>query len=131
MSGSEPWKTLGRSLDQSLAAVRNPDYGLLVARDENAGPIGFMLVHLEGLAGSPYIKSIAVTDGARNGGLGTRMLRFADVLFRRRAKNVFLSVSSFNAKARGLYERLGYSVVGEFKDYIVADASELLMCKEL
>ena len=42
---------------------------------------------------------------------------------------MFLCVSSFNPRARALYERLGYELVRELTDYIVAGHSELLLRK--
>jgi ribosomal protein S18 acetylase RimI-like enzyme len=41
--------------------------------------------------------------------------------------NVFLMVSSFNNGARRLYDRRGYKVVGELKDFIVSGYSEIIM----
>jgi len=78
MSSSEPWMTLRRDFEQSLEAMRNPNHSLVVAHGEGGGPAGFMLVHLEGLAGCPYIKSIAVPEASRGAGVGTEMLRFAE-----------------------------------------------------
>ena len=43
--------------------------------------------------------------------------------------NVFLCVSGFNPAARRLYERLGYTCIGELKDYVVQDQSEWLYRK--
>jgi ribosomal protein S18 acetylase RimI-like enzyme len=40
-----------------------------------------------------------------------------------------MCVSSFNEGARRLYERLGYTVVGELTDYIVQGQSEILLRK--
>jgi ribosomal protein S18 acetylase RimI-like enzyme len=40
-------------------------------------------------------------------------------------------VSSFNPRARELYERLGYEFIGELKDYLVRGHSELLMRKTI
>jgi len=131
MSRSEPWKTLGRSFDSSLQSMRNPNCSLLVARGENAGPIGFMLIQSEGVAGSPYIKSVAVEEPFRGAGVGTQLLQFADAIFQRRANHIFICVSSFNKKARALYERLGYTIIAELREYIVPGASELLMHKTL
>ena len=131
MSGSEPWITLGRSHEQSLAAMRDSSHYLLVAHREDGAPVGFLLVHLDGVAGSPYIKSIAVAEASRGAGIGTRMLDFAHALFRRRARQMFLCASSFNGRARALYERLGYEVVGELDGYVIPGASELLMRKKL
>jgi ribosomal protein S18 acetylase RimI-like enzyme len=44
---------------------------------------------------------------------------------------MFLCVSSFNTRARQLYERRGYVQVGEFPGYVIAGASEILMQKRL
>jgi RimJ/RimL family protein N-acetyltransferase len=44
---------------------------------------------------------------------------------------VFLCVSSFNERARALYEQLGYETVGELRDYVVRGQSEWLMRKTL
>jgi ribosomal protein S18 acetylase RimI-like enzyme len=45
--------------------------------------------------------------------------------------NVFMCVSSFNIEAKRLYIRLGYEVVGELRDYIVAGHSEILLRKTI
>jgi predicted GNAT family acetyltransferase len=47
------------------------------------------------------------------------------------ARHIFLCVSSFNTEARRLYERRGYRQAGEFPDYVMAGASEILMHKRL
>ncbi len=44
---------------------------------------------------------------------------------------MFLCVSSFNGRARALYERHGYRTVGELADYVVDGLSEILMVKRL
>ena len=131
MSRNEPWKTLGRTFEASLRAIQKPFGALFVARGEDAKPCGFMLVHPEGFAGSPYIKSIAVEEGLRGGGIGTQLLRFAELLFQDTSRHIFLCVSSFNTRARALYERLGYETVGEVKGYVIPEASEFLMHKAL
>jgi ribosomal protein S18 acetylase RimI-like enzyme len=130
MSRSEPWTILGRSIDQSRAICQNPEYLLFIAHSD-AEPIGFILIHPRGVAGSPYISSIVVVEEVRRRGIGTELLRFAEKLFRGEANHIFLTVSSFNGRARALYERLGYAAVGELKDYIIKGASEILMHKRL
>jgi ribosomal protein S18 acetylase RimI-like enzyme len=40
-------------------------------------------------------------------------------------------VSSFNVRARRLYERRGYEAVAELEDYVIDGASEILMHKWL
>jgi [ribosomal protein S18]-alanine N-acetyltransferase len=130
MAASEPWIRLGRGLEACRAACRRPGQELLVARD-GAGPCGFVLVHPRGVAGSPYVASIAVAAERRGEGVGRRLLGFVEDRFRPEARHIFLCVSSFNARARRFYEREGYTAVGEFADYVVDGASEILMHKWL
>ena len=130
MAGSEPWITLGRGIEQCRAVCRHPEYELFVAQAQGRCQ-GFLLLHPRGAMGSPYVASIAVRPEARGKGLGTRLLRFVEDRYRGRARHIFLCVSSFNPRARQLYERLGYETVGELKDYIIEGASEVLMHKWL
>lgn len=88
-------------------------------------------MHPRGLAGSPYVASIAVAEDRRGRGVGEQLLDFVEAHFRPDARHLFLCVSSFNERARRLYERLGYEPVGEFQDYVVDGASEVLMHKWL
>ena len=130
MAGSEPWLTLGRALEACRALCGDPQYELFVAREDDQ-PLSFLLCHPHGAMSSPYIASIAVAEEARGHGLGTRMLAFAEEHYRLRARHLFLCVSSFNPRARRLYERLGYQAIAELTDYIVPGASEILMHKRL
>ena len=129
MASSEPWITLRRDLEECRAALMRPGAELFVARDKNL-PAGFILVAPYGLAGSPYIASIAVAAGARGQGVGSHLLRFAEERFAGRG-HMFLLVSSFNHRAQNLYRRHGYAFVGELKDYVVPGHSELLLHKRL
>jgi len=45
--------------------------------------------------------------------------------------NVFICVSSFNGRVQRLYERRGYEVVGELKNWIVPGHSEILLRKTI
>ena len=67
----------------------------------------------------------------RNRGIGTNLIRFAEKRILREAPNVFICVSSFNKGAERLYRRLGYEVVGELRDYVVAGHSETLLRKTI
>jgi ribosomal-protein-alanine N-acetyltransferase len=130
MASSEPWTTLGRGLEKCRAACRHPEYLLLVAHAGRA-PSAFILLHPRGVAGSPYVASVAVAPSFRGQGIGTLLLSHAEALFAPGAGHIFLCVSSFNQRARELYERRGYEAVGELKDYIIEGASEILMHKRL
>ena len=129
MASSEPWLTLGRDFATCLASCRNPQFVVLMARRAGAR-CGFLLLHPAGVAGSPYIASIATIAAARGQGVGSALLDAAEGWFPE-ARHMFLCVSSFNLRARQLYERRGYTKAGEFPEYIIAGASEILMHKRL
>jgi ribosomal-protein-alanine N-acetyltransferase len=118
MSGSDPWITLRRSFEDCKKACADESCFLYIARLRGQ-PCGFILLHPRGVAGSPYIRSIAVAPGYRDRGVGSCLVGFAENLFRDKARVIFLCVSSFNPKARALYERLGYGVAGELVDYVI------------
>lgn len=130
MAKSEPWVTLQRDQDQCRAAVRRPGTELFIGL-EGDQRLGFVLVAERGLAGSPYIASIAVDTTARSRGVGSALLDFVEARYRGSREHLFLLVSSFNPRARRLYERRGYQQVGEIPDYIVAGHSEYIMHKRL
>lgn len=130
MARNEPWITLRRDLEECRAAVRRRGTELFIAR---AGKqrLGFVLLAEHGLAGSPYVASIAVDEAARGRGIGSELLRFAEERYRESHHHIFLLVSSFNLRARQLYEHFGYRQVGEISDYVIAGHSECIMHKRL
>jgi ribosomal protein S18 acetylase RimI-like enzyme len=130
MTTSEPWRTLGRTIEQAqrILAEREVQETYVAAHD--GAVVGFVILVVKGaLVG--YIRTIAVHADWRSRGLGRRLIWFAEERIFRDSPNVFLCVSSFNARARALYERLGYEIVGELRDYIVRGHSEWLMRKTL
>jgi len=129
MASSEPWLTLGRGFATCLAHCRSPEFVVLMARRGGA-PCGFVLLHPTGVAGSPYIASIATSAVVRGQGVGSALLVAAE-RWLPEARHMFLCVSSFNTRARQLYQRRGYTKVGELPDYVIAGASEILMHKRL
>lgn len=128
LAGTEPWISLGLTRDQCQKNCHDPEYLLYIAHRDGK-PCGALLMQRRGVAGSPYIKSLAVSSDYRSQGVGETLMKFAEELFRAEAKHLFLCVSSFNHRARAFYERLGYRAVGEFPDYVVDGASEILMHK--
>jgi ribosomal protein S18 acetylase RimI-like enzyme len=127
MAASEPWITLGRGYEASLALLESPDREVYVALADDA-VAGFVILNLHG-AFVGYLQTVCVAVEARGRGIGTRLVRFAEERIFRETPNVFLCVSSFNPGAQRLYERLGYQLVGELTDYLVAGHSELLYRK--
>ena len=127
MAGSEPWITLGRGVEASLAILRDPSREVYVAASASE-VIGFLILTMRG-AFVGYIQTVALREDWRGRGLGSRLIAFAEERILRDAPNVFMCVSSFNTRARALYERLGYEVIGELRDYIVRGHSEWLLRK--
>lgn len=130
IASSEPWITLGTSLETCLKFCHDTEYKVFIAH-WGIERCGAMVIHPRGLASSPYLKSIVVDTRFRSRGIGRKLLGFAENLFRQSSKHFFMCVSSFNPRARSLYERLGYTKVGEFHDYILEGESEILLHKRL
>ncbi|MGA3160271.1 MAG: N-acetyltransferase [Terracidiphilus sp.] len=131
MASSEPWITLKRNVEACREALGRPGTELFLARRQESGvPEGFILLAPYGLAGSPYITSVATAAEARGQGVGSQLLRFAEQHYHGRG-HLFLLVSSFNRSAQELYRRHGYEQVGELRDYCVAGHSELILHKAL
>jgi ribosomal-protein-alanine N-acetyltransferase len=129
MSDSEPWITLGRGYDASLALLESPDRECYVALADGA-IVGFLILNMHG-AFVGYVQTVCVAAEARGRGIGTELVRFAEQRIFPESPNVFLCVSSFNTDARRLYERLGYVLVGELTDYLVRGHAELLYRKTI
>lgn len=127
MAGSEPWITLGRGYDESLTILTDPTREVYLAVDGEE-VAGFVVLEMEG-AFTGYVKSIFVSPPYRRGGVGARLMAFAEERVFRERPNMFLCVSGFNVGARRFYERLGYEEVGELKDYLVRGHSEVLLRK--
>jgi ribosomal-protein-alanine N-acetyltransferase len=130
MSTSDPWVTLGRTVEQAQRILSDREVQETYVAVHDGAVIGFVILILKG-AFVGYIRTIAVRADWRSRGLGRRLVWFAEKRIFRESPNVFLCVSSFNPRARSLYERLGYETVGELRDYIVRGHSEWLMRKTL
>jgi ribosomal-protein-alanine N-acetyltransferase len=130
MSTSDPWVTLGRTMEQAQRILRDREVQEIHVAVHESDVVGFVILILKG-AFVGYIRTIAVRADWRSRGLGRRLILFAEDRIFRESPNVFLCVSSFNPRARSLYESLGYETVGELRDYIVRGHSEWLMRKTI
>lgn len=127
MSESEPWLTLQRDFETSLALVSDPTRETYWI--EHAGTwAGFLLLYLQGPFRG-YIQTICLTPDVRGRGLGTAVLDWAEARIFRESPNVFLCVSDFNTGALRLYRRLGYELIGALPDFLVGGSAELLLRK--
>ena len=128
MTGSEPWLTIGRSFEHCLKLITDPTREVYVV-DDGGTVRGFIIINMNAGPLRGYIQTICVDAAARSGGFGSRLIAFAEARIFRDAPNVFLCVSSFNPRARALYERLGYETIGEMRDLLIKGQSEILMRK--
>ncbi len=129
MFSSEPWITLKRDFEQSLAAIQNPDAEKYMVKID--GQIaGFAIIKMKG-SFVGYIQSIVFAETYRGKGLGTEMIKYLEKRIFSETPNVFICTSSFNPRALKLYQRLGYEKVGKLKDYIVKGHSEILLRKTI
>lgn len=127
MVASEPWVTLGLTLEQALQRLTDSSREVLVATLQEQ-IVGVLILHLSGPLNG-YIQTIAVHPDWRCRGIGTQMMEFAERRIFRQSPNVFLCVSAFNEHAQKLYERLGYQRIGELPDFLVRGFTEILMRK--
>ena len=101
-----------------------------VAVDEQGECLGFVWFTLNGAFYSwPYVRLIAVRPEFRGLGVGRALLAFFEEEGFKRMDHVFLLVSDFNARARKLYEQLGYRQVGVIPDLIKEGIGECIMMK--
>lgn len=129
MCTSEPWLTLGRTRQSALAVFSSPGRETHVAlRGDRL--VGFVVLCMEG-AFVGYIQTLCVATDCRGQGIGSGLIAFAEKRIFAQTPNVFICVSSFNTAAKRLYLRLGYEIVGELRDYVVAGHSEILLRKTI
>lgn len=127
MATSEPWVQLGRDLATSRRLINDESREVYLARRQKSR-LGFVVLTLAG-ALPGYIQSVAVAPAVRGEGIGSLLLAHAEARIFAVSPNVFLCVSSFNPRARRLYERAGYQLIGAMPDYLVRGHSELLFRK--
>lgn len=129
MAGTEPWITLRRDYEACLRVVLDETRERYVAyRGDRLA--GLLILNVKG-AFVGYIQTVCAASGLRGTGVGTGLVAFAEERIFRDFRNAFICVSDFNHGARRLYERLGFRLVGELTDYVVAGHSELLLRKTI
>ena len=127
MAASEPWITLGRTADVALRLIGDPNKEVYVAVDDR-GVAGFIIIDMRGTFAA-YLQSICVRPDCRGQGVGARLMAFLERRAAQSGPNVFLCVSSFNARAQQFYARLGYERVGILTNFVVQGHDEILLRK--
>lgn len=128
-AANDPWKALGIGLGQCLEMCNDPQFQVLIAQEGQIN-CGVIILDPCGFAGSPYVKSIAVSEAFRGKKVGARLLTYAEALFAHR-RFMALCVSSFNEQAFHFYKHLGYEQCGVLEDYLIEGLSERVMIKRL
>lgn len=114
-----PWRTAAQVIEterRTLArAVEagSPDAPLLLAEDGAGAPLGFIYLEtqVDYFTSRPHahVSILAVAAGAEGRGVGRALLAAADEWARQRGHPfITLNVFAQNARARSVYERLGY-----------------------
>jgi len=129
MANSEPWITLRRNHNASLKILTDPSREVYLAMVGNE-IVGFTILNMHG-AFVGYIQSICVAPQWRGKGLGSKLMDYVEKRILSETPNIFICVSSFNGRAQKLYERRGYDVIGELKNWIVPGHSEILLRKTI
>jgi ribosomal protein S18 acetylase RimI-like enzyme len=102
-----------RSVAGYLDRVASGAVEYLVARDLDGQPVAKAGIVYEEVAGVAEIMQLVTRDELQGLGVGTALIAAAEERLRRRGVPVArVGVEDDNPRARALYERLGYGVIG-------------------
>ena len=127
MAASDPWITMGIDYNGCLHAFDGAYKEIYVAEFEN-DIAGFVILQTCGTF-KGYIQTICIGEKYRGVGFGSIMLRFCEKRILEISPNIFICVSSFNTRAIQLYQRFGFTLVGELLDFVKTGFTELLLRK--
>lgn len=129
LTENEPWKSLGRSYDYSVAKVREPDGELFVVYVEEK-IAGCILLELHGVL-KGFIRSFCIDAKFRGRGIGAKVIGFAEKYILQQTPNVFVFAASTNEGAIRFYKNQGYKQIGLIEDFIETGSDELLFRKTI
>lgn len=105
---------------------------IYIAIDNNNSCKGFIWIILNGAFHSfPYIHMLSVKSESRGHGIGKILLNFAEGVCCENYPKLFLVVGEFNSDAKKLYERIGYSEIGDIPNLYRNGITECLMMKSI
>lgn len=111
-AASEPWKSRGETLDESLQALTKLRPFIQVAK-LHSDIVGYVTIERDGpVPGAAYMRNIVVKSDLRRQGVGTALLnhclQVARDMYR---KTVALRVDPANAPAVSFYRKAGFTTV--------------------
>ena len=131
LAALDPWNTLGYSPAALTRYLTRPDPALhryaLRARDTTAGVLSVRHPWLLG----PYLELLAILPAHQDQGLGRKALRWIEEHPEWHPKNVWVTVSDFNERARAFYRRAGYCEVAALPGLVSPGRAEILLRKEI
>lgn len=111
-----------------VTALGDAHNDILVACDGDK-PCGVAWVIKDGgFARSPYLRLIAIDKIHQRNGVGLDLMKELEQRHLK-DKGFFLLVTSTNSQARSFYEALGYSSLGELKDFVKEGMTEVIYYK--
>lgn len=116
---------LTRSLTHSME--QGTLYIAMSSRDE---PIGAMVMSMDGMADLPYLHLLGVKKQYRGMGVGRDLIRiFIGTAEANGFPNMFIMTSHFNARAKKLYQSMGFKPYCLLPDLLKKGVSEWLMMR--
>lgn len=131
LSESDPWKRLGYGMDHWKRVLVTPLQGreaFIIEIDGRAEGVGVLRPKF--LFGD-YLELLAIAPSAQGRGYGRTLLEYLEGIVFKRANNLFVCVSDFNAHARTFYNKNGYAEIGPIPDLLTPGAAEILMRKTI
>ncbi len=125
----DPWLSLEYKTEAFESYLLREDPALsrfVIMISENVA--GVLAVRFPWLFG-PFIELMALFDGFRGKGTGGRIIDW--VCGRYQQTNVWATVSSFNLKAQGFYNRTGFEKTAILDDVIKPGWTEILLRKRV
>ena len=123
----DPWRTLGLSaatLTRNLLCDDPSVARYVVLVDgEAAGAVALRHPWLRG----PFLELLAVFEPRQRSGLGREIVEWIAGTTRAAAPNLWVTVSSFNARARAFYAALGFGEIAALPNLIAPGRDEILL----
>lgn len=129
MASTDPWIKLGMKEDACAAAFggQGREVYTVWVEDDLAG---FVVLQMLGTF-KGYVQTLLVSEKYRGQGLSVKLLKFCEAHISKVSANMFICVSTFNDRARVIYERYGFVSVGTLKDFVKPGFDELLLRKQI
>jgi ribosomal protein S18 acetylase RimI-like enzyme len=132
LASMEPWATIGWPPERMVRALQHERPSM--HRFEvlaGAGLAGIITIQEPWLHG-PYLQLLAILPAHQGKGFGQRLLTWMEAEARSsEMRQLWLCVSTFNTKARRLYERFGFHPQSVIEQLASGASDELLMRKRL